>query len=47
MGYNRGGTRRTARLKRRKLMEKRLARKASAEQVPTKKTLTDKVKGRA
>jgi hypothetical protein len=37
MGYNRGGTRRTARMKRRKRMENRLAQKAAAEKVPAKK----------
>ncbi len=44
MGYNRGGTRRSARLKRRRRLETRLARKATAEQVPTKENLTDKAK---
>jgi hypothetical protein len=43
MGYNRGGTRRTARLKRRKRLETRLARKAAAD----KEGLTGKVKGMA
>ena len=45
MGYNRGGTRRTARLKRRKRLENRLALKAAAEQVTAKESPTDKVKG--
>ncbi len=47
MGYNRAGTQRKAHLKRRKRLETRLARKAAAEQVTTKESLTDKVKGMA
>jgi hypothetical protein len=44
MGYNRGGTRRTARLKRRKRLETRLAKKAATEQATANKGkgLTDK-----
>jgi len=45
MGYNRGGTERKARMKRRKRLETRLARKAAAKQAPSKENLTDKVKG--
>jgi hypothetical protein len=44
MGYNRGGTRRTARLKRRKRLETRLAQRAAAEQASAKEGLTGKVK---
>jgi hypothetical protein len=44
MGYNRGGTQRKARLKRRKRLETRLARKSATDQVPTKESLTNNVK---
>ncbi len=47
MGYNRGGTERKARMKRRKRLEARLARKTAAEHVPTKESLTEKGKGMA
>jgi hypothetical protein len=44
MGYNRGGTRRTARLKRRKRLEQRLAEREAASAKPEKPSLTQKVK---
>lgn len=44
MGYNRGGARRTARLKRRKRLENKLAEKAAASEAPKKESLTQKVK---
>jgi hypothetical protein len=47
MGYNRGGTERKARMRRRKRLETRLAQKTAAEQDSSKGSLTDKVKGMA
>jgi len=44
MGYNRGGKRRTARLRRRKRLENRLAEKMAAAEAPKKETLGQKVK---
>lgn len=45
MGYNRGGTERKARLKRRKRLETRLTKRAAAEQAAAgKESLTGKVK---
>ena len=43
MGYNRSGVRRTARMKRRKRLEMRLAQKAAASETPEKESLTHKV----
>ena len=44
MGYNRSGVRRTARMKRHKQLEARLAKKAAASETPAKESLTHKVK---
>jgi hypothetical protein len=44
MGYNRSGTRRTKRLKRRKRHEMRLLAKAAAQQQPQEAGLMSKVK---
>lgn len=44
MGYNRGGKRRTARLRRRKRLENRLAQKMSASAAPPSESLGQKVK---
>lgn len=44
MGYNRSGVRRTAKMKRRKKLENRLAKKAAATEAPEKESLTHKVK---
>jgi hypothetical protein len=44
MGYNRSGDRRTARMKRRKKLENRLAQKAAASEAPQKESVTHKVK---
>jgi hypothetical protein len=44
MGYNRGGARRTARLRRRKRLENRLAQKMSGGESPAQESLGQKVK---
>lgn len=44
MGYNRGGARRTARLRRRKRLENRLVRKVSGNESPPREGLGQKVK---
>lgn len=44
MGYNRGGARRTARLRRRKRLENRLAQKMGATEAPPSESLGQKVK---
>lgn len=44
MGYNRGGKRRTARLRRRKRLENRLAQKMSQSESPSPESLGQKVK---
>src|SRR6516162_9217044 len=44
MGYNRSGVRRTARMKRRKKLEARLAQKAAPSEAPQKESLAHKVK---
>ena len=44
MGYNRGGARRTARLRRRKRLENRLAKKRSRSESPPQESLGQKVK---
>ena len=44
MGYNRGGRRRTARLRRRKRLENRLAQKKSQSESPPRESLGQKGK---
>ncbi|HTU19018.1 MAG TPA: hypothetical protein VMG10_13235 [Gemmataceae bacterium] len=44
MGYNRGGARRTKRLRRRKRLENRLAQQRSEQEAPPKENLGQKVK---
>ena len=44
MGYNRGGKRRTARLRRRKRLENRLAQKMSQSESPAPESLGQKIK---
>ena len=44
MGYNRGGARCTARLRRRKRLENRLARKTGNSESPPRESLGQKVK---
>jgi len=44
MGYNRGGRRRTARLRRRKRLESRLAKKMNGSESPRQESLGQKVK---
>jgi hypothetical protein len=46
MGYNRSGTRRTARMKRHKQLQQRLAERAAAGTAPqTQGAATEKIKG--